>query len=96
MDHLLAGYRHFREVYFSANRGLFDQLVQGQAPKAMVIACCDSRVDPGLIFDAKPGEIFSLRNVANLVPPYSPDDLYHGTSAAIEFAVRTLKVAHII
>jgi carbonic anhydrase len=62
----------------------------------MVISCCDSRVDPGLIFNAAPGEIFTLRNVANLVPPYSPDGNYHGTSAAIEFAVRSLEVEHII
>ncbi|HIJ61348.1 MAG TPA: carbonic anhydrase [Rhodospirillaceae bacterium] len=96
MDQLISGYRRFREGYFQPNRALFDQLAQGQAPKAMVIACCDSRVDPTLIFDASPGEIFTLRNVANLVPPYGPDELCHGTSAAIEFGVRGLGVAHII
>ncbi len=96
MEKLIEGYRQFREGYFPQNRHVFDQLALGQSPKAMVISCCDSRVDPGLIFNAAPGEMFTLRNVANLVPPYSPDDAYHGTSAAIEFAVRSLKVAHII
>ena len=96
MEKLIEGYRQFRESYFPQNRHLFDQLALGQSPKAMVISCCDSRVDPGLIFNAGPGEVFTLRNVANLVPPYSPDDTYHGTSSAIEFAVRALKVQHII
>ena len=96
MDLLIAGYRRFRENYYRANRDLFDQLAQGQAPKVMVIACCDSRVDPTLIFDARPGEIFTLRNVANLVPPYGPDEFCHGTSAAIEFGVRGLEVDHVI
>lgn len=96
MDQLIAGYRRFRQGYFPSNRVLFDQLALGQAPKAMVIACCDSRVDPTLIFDARPGEIFTLRNVANLVPPYGPDDLCHGTSAAIEFGVRGLAVSQLI
>jgi len=96
MDLLSAGYRRFRDNYFRANRELFDQLAQGQAPKVMVIACCDSRVDPTLIFDARPGEIFTLRNVANLVPPYGPDEFCHGTSAAIEFGVRGLGVDHVI
>ncbi len=96
MDSLLEGYRQFRTGYFPHNRDIFKELAQGQSPKAMVISCCDSRVDPGLIFNAAPGEIFSLRNVANLVPPYSPDDNHHSTSAAIEFAVRALKVPHIV
>jgi len=96
MQSLIEGYRIFRETYFRANRAIFDQLALGQSPKAMVISCCDSRVDPGLIFSADPGEIFTLRNVANLVPPFSPDDSYHGTSSAIEFAVRGLGVPDII
>lgn len=96
MDRLIEGYRQFRQTYFERNRGVFDQLAQGQAPKAMVISCCDSRVDPGLIFNTGPGEIFTLRNIANLVPPFSPDQNYHGTSAAIEFGVCSLEVEHII
>jgi carbonic anhydrase len=96
MHRLIEGYRVFHQTYFEQHRGMFDRLAQGQAPKAMVISCCDSRVDPGLIFNAEPGEIFTLRNIANLVPPYAPDDHYHGTSAAIEFAVRSLAVEHIV
>jgi carbonic anhydrase len=96
MERLIEGYRLFREAYFIRHRSMFDQLAQGQSPKAMVICCCDSRIDPALIFSAEPGEIFTLRNIANLVPPYAPDDEYHGTSAAIEFAVRSLDVQHII
>lgn len=96
MDQLIEGYRIFRETYFQRHREMFEELAQGQSPKAMVISCCDSRVEPSLIFNAQPGAIFTLRNVANLVPPYTPDDHHHSTSAAIEFAVRTLKVRHII
>lgn len=96
MDKLIEGYRIFRETYFQRNREMFQELAQGQSPKALVISCCDSRVDPGMIFNAQPGEIFSIRNVANLVPPFAPDDRHHSTSAAIEFAVRALRVPHII
>ena len=88
MDQLIEGYRIFRETYFQRHREMFAELAQGQSPQAMVISCCDSRIDPGLIFNAEPGAIFSLRNIANLVPPYAPDDRHHSTSAAIEFAVR--------
>ena len=69
---------------------------QGQAPETMIIACCDSRSAPETIFDAGPGELFVLRNVANLVPPYEPDGEFHSTSAALEFAVQSLKVKHIV
>ncbi len=96
MRRLIEGYRLFHQTYYQQHRAMFDQLARGQSPKAMVITCCDSRVDPALIFNAGPGEIFTLRNVANLVPPYSPDGNYHGTSAAIEFAVCGLAVEHII
>ncbi len=96
MHRLIEGYRMFRRTYFERHRGMFGLLAQGQAPKTMVISCCDSRVDPGLIFNTQPGEVFTLRNIANLVPPFSPDNHYHGTSAAIEFAVRTLEVEHVI
>lgn len=96
MQRLIEGYREFRRGYFQENRALFGHLAQGQRPHSMVITCSDSRIDPRLIFNASPGDMFILRNVANLVPPYSPDDRYHGTSAAIEFAVRSLAVEHII
>ena len=69
---------------------------RGQTPKVLLIGCCDSRVDPAIIFDAQPGEMFVLRNVANLVPPYAPDQGHHGTSAAVEFAIRGLDVEHIV
>jgi carbonic anhydrase len=96
MRRLIEGFRLFHQTYYQQHRDMFDQLAQGQSPKAMVISCCDSRVDPALIFNAAPGDIFTLRNVANLVPPFSPDGNYHGTSAAIEFAVESLNVEHII
>ena len=97
MQRLIEGFRRFRETYYEDNKDVFDALArEGQSPRAMVIACCDSRVDPGLIFDTGPGEVFVVRNVANLVPPYAPDSAYHGTSAALEFAVKGLKVEHII
>ena len=69
---------------------------EGQAPETMVIACCDSRAAPEAVFDSGPGELFVVRNVANLVPPYSPDGEYHSTSAALEFAVQSLKVRNIV
>jgi carbonic anhydrase len=96
MDDLIAGYRRFREAYFRLHRDLFADLAAGQSPKAMVVSCCDSRVDPLLIFNARPGDIFTLRNIANLVPPYAPDGAHHSTSAAIEYAVRSLEVEHIV
>ncbi len=96
MERLLEGYRRFREGYWTEHKHVFEALAAGQSPRAMVITCADSRVDPQLIFDAQPGEIFCIRNVANLVPRYTPDMAHHGTSAALEFAVRSLKVEHII
>jgi carbonic anhydrase len=97
MDHLVEGYRRFRSGAWIEHRARFDRLAEaGQSPQVMVIACSDSRADPQLIFDAAPGEIFSVRNVANLVPPYAPDAEYHGTSAALEFAVRALEVEDIV
>lgn len=97
MDDLIAGYQRFREVAWPGRKQLFEQLAaKGQKPETLVIACSDSRVDPQMIFDAGPGEMFIVRNVANLVPPYQPDANYHGTSAAIEFAVRVLKVKHVV
>lgn len=97
MDRLIEGFRRFRATYFEENRQMFESLAQeGQQPKVLLIGCCDSRVDPGLIFGAQPGEMFVLRNVANLVPPYEETKTYHGTSASIEFAVRKLEVEHIV
>jgi len=97
IERLIAGFRAFRATYYVENRALFDALArQGQSPKVMIVGCADSRIDPLLITGAEPGDLFILRNVANLVPPYSPDGHYHGTSAALEFAVRTLEVEHIV
>ena len=97
MDELIAGYRRFRQETWPQQRARFEELAaRGQRPRTMVIACSDSRVDPQMIFSAAPGELFVLRNVANLVPPYMPDALFHGTSAAVEFAVRVLQVERIV
>jgi carbonic anhydrase len=94
---LFDGYRRFREEVWPERRRLFQSLARdGQSPKALVIACSDSRVDPGMVFNAAPGELFIVRNVANLVPPYNPDGDYHGTSAALEFAVCVLEVPRIV
>ena len=97
MQHLIDGYARFRESAWPERRALFERLAaQGQRPRTMVIACSDSRVDPAMIFGAGPGELFVVRNVANLVPPYQPDGSYHGTSAALEFGVCTLEVQDLI
>jgi carbonic anhydrase len=96
-DHLIAGYRSFVKGRYVSESGRWRTLArEGQAPETMVIACCDSRAAPEVIFDAGPGELFVLRNVANLVPPYAPDGEYHSTSAALEFAVQSLKVKNIV
>jgi carbonic anhydrase len=93
---LLDGYTHFRNGRYAADAQRYRELGQGQQPaKIMIIACCDSRTAPETVFDAAPGEIFVARNVANLVPPYTPDDSHHATSAALEFAVLSLGVEHI-
>jgi carbonic anhydrase len=97
METLLAGYRRFRAEVWPGQRAEYEGLAEaGQAPVAAVVACADSRLDPAVIFDAAPGQLFSIRNVANLVPPYSPDAACHGTSAALEFAVRGLEVRHLV
>jgi carbonic anhydrase len=93
---LLDGYRRFREHGWGAQHQRWAELAEGQSPKAMVIACSDSRVDPSLIFDARPGEIFVVRNVANLVPPFEPDNRYHGVSAALEFAITQLEIEELV
>jgi len=97
MEDLIAGYRRFRAGTWRNERARFDELTRfGQKPRALIIGCSDSRTDPQMVFNAVPGELFVIRNVANLVPPYGPDDQPHGSSAAIEFAVRSLKVPQII
>jgi carbonic anhydrase len=94
---LADGYWRFRRDRHGPEKGRYRQLAElGQSPTAMVIACCDARVDVSAIFDAAPGELFIVRNVANLVPPYEPEGRYHGTSAAVEYAALVLKVPHII
>lgn len=94
---LLDGYNVFRKKYYEISDTLYRELQYKQTPKTMVISCCDSRVDPAILMNANPGDIFVVRNVANLVPPYEPFwDSKHGTSAAIEFAVRILEVDNIV
>jgi len=96
-EQLIGGFRRFRERHFAKDSERFKELVQfGQTPKALVVACCDSRVDPALVLDCAPGDLFVIRNVANLVPPAENQGHYHGTSAALEFGVRNLRVQHII
>ncbi len=94
---LLDGYRNFMSGRYADARDRYRQLAEnGQNPTTLVIACCDSRAAPELIFDAGPGELFVIRNVANMVPPYEPDGHFHSTSAALEFAVQALKVKNIV
>lgn len=96
MQSLVDGYRRFRADRWPKQQALYKALSQGQKPQVLVIACCDSRVDPATIFDAAPGELFIIRNVANIVPPYEQGEGLHGTSAAIEFAVDKLNVGTIL
>jgi carbonic anhydrase len=97
MNRLIEGYRRFRAETWPEARARFEELAaSGQRPHTLVIACSDSRVDPAVIFGAGPGELFVIRNVANLVPPFAPDSAYHGTSAALEFGVRVLQVSQIL
>jgi carbonic anhydrase len=91
------GYRTFRSGRLTTEQSRYRDLAErGQSPETMVVGCCDSRVAPEVIFDAGPGELFVVRNVANLVPPYSPDASYHGVSAAVEYAVKVLRVRNIV
>ena len=97
MDRLLAGYRRFRAETWPADRARYQALSeQGQRPQTLVVSCSDSRVDPATVFGAAPGELFVIRNVAGVVPRYRPDGGCHGTSAALEFGVRVLRVARIV
>jgi carbonic anhydrase len=96
-ERLVEGYQSFRSTRLPMEIARFQKLAAtGQQPEVMIICCCDSRVSPEVIFDAHPGELFVVRNVANLVPPYAPTSYIHGVSAALEFAVQVLKVKHII
>ncbi|WP_334185794.1 carbonic anhydrase [Novosphingobium sp.] len=96
LDNLLAGYRRFRNSGWSPHRERWERLSEGQQPEVMIVACSDSRVDPSQIFDVDPGEIFVVRNVAALVPPFETTPGHHGVSAALEFAVQVLKVKEIV
>lgn len=96
LDDLLAGYRRFRANRWPEQRAAYHAVKDSQSPGVMIIGCADSRVDPATIFDAGPGEIFVVRNVANLVPPYEKGGGRHGVSAALEFAVKALRVKHIV
>lgn len=94
---ILKGYQGFRKKYAQGDTSIMHYLSRnGQKPCVMVVACCDSRVDPALILQCDPGDLFVVRNVANIVPPYEKDDAHHGTSAALEFGVCFLKVKHLI
>lgn len=94
---LIQGYEIFRDKYVHGDVSVMPYLsYYGQQPQVMVVACCDSRVDPALILQCDPGDLFVVRNVANIVPPYELDDSHHGTSAALEFGIGTLQVKHLI
>jgi len=94
---LIQGYRAFLFSHLRREQDRFRELAEsGQSPEIMVIGCCDSRVSPEVIFDARPGELFVVRNIANIVPPYQPDERAHGVSAALEFGFAALKVKHIV
>ncbi len=96
-EHLADRYRRFRFRHFAPNIDHYGDLAShGQSPGVMIVSCCDSRVDPETIFSAMPGELFVVRNVANLVPPYETTGKYHGVSAALEFAALNLRVKHIV
>lgn len=97
MDRLISGYRQFRDGYYKEHEALFRDLAnRGQKPTKMIVGCSDARVDPAITFGTDPGDVFMVRNVANLVPPYKSDNELHGTSAALEFAVKGLKVKNIV
>ena len=94
---LIEGYSAFAAGRLQREQARYNELARaGQSPEVMVVGCCDSRVSPEVLFDARPGELFVVRNVANIIPPYSPDGQAHGVSAALEFGVAALKVKHIV
>lgn len=96
IENFIAGFKRFKEKYFQEDLDLFEQLRQGQSPKALIVACADSRVDPALLTGAEPGDLFVVRNVANLVPRYQPGGGITSVPAALEFGVLSLEVEHII
>ena len=96
MEKMAAGHRRFQETRFEDQRELFECLDRQQNPQTLVVSCYDSRVNPALITDADPGDLLLVRNVANLIPPYTPDEGHHGTSAALELAIMELQVAHLV
>ena len=97
ISELVTGYRKFLSETWPRQAAHYRMLAEvGQSPRTMIVACCDSRVDPATIFNAKPGALFVMRNVANLVPPFEPHSDFYGTSAALEFAVTKLEVEHIV
>jgi carbonic anhydrase len=96
IEKFIGGFRRFQHKYFGEHSSLFEELKQGQSPKTLLIGCSDSRVDPALLMDCDPGDLFVVRNVANMVPPYEIDGAYHGVSSAIEYAVEHLEVSKII
>src|SRR6476620_8908289 len=94
---MLQGYSQFRSKYASGDNSVMQYLSHyGQQPNIMVVSCCDSRVDPALILQCDPGDLFVVRNVANIIPPYEKDAMHHGTSAALEFGICFLKVKHVV
>ncbi len=96
LQDMIEGYRRFRETGWKRERERWSELAEGQSPKVMVLACSDSRVEPAQIFDARPGEMFVVRNVAALAPPFETTGGYHGVSAALEFAVTQLEVEEVL
>ncbi|AAO89703.1 carbonic anhydrase [Coxiella burnetii] len=96
-EKIIRGYHDFRKKYATGNNSSMQSLAyHGQQPEIMIVACCDSRVDPALILQCDPGDLFVVRNVANIVPPYEADESHHGTSAALEFGICYLNVKHLI
>ena len=96
-EHLTDRFQRFKFRHFEINRDTYEELATfGQTPDVMIVSCCDSRCDPETIFSAKPGELFVVRNVANLIPPFETGGKYHGVSAALEFAALNLRVKHIV
>jgi carbonic anhydrase len=94
---ILQGYQEFRKKYALGDNSIMQSLsYYGQQPQIMVVSCCDSRVDPALILQCNPGDLFVVRNVANIIPPYEKDEAHHGTSAALEFGICFLKIKHLI
>src|SRR3954454_17167358 len=96
LERLIEGYRRFRESDWAHERDRWADMAEGQSPRVMILSCADSRVDPAQIFDARPGEMFVVRNIAALAPPYETSRGYHGVSAALEFAVTQLSVTEIL